>query len=166
MQWSRYDYEGQRRIYFHTLRIAIYSEMDEHENSPETGPQPDLCMTSITFKLSFAIYNMSSSFTKDDWFMKTEIKTISKNFPVQTISLSVNNPFNIDKDVKCGCTCKNWVFKMSHSCQSHNLHSSLLPQQIPTSITEEHLMLQMNVLLYINFCDSRAEKCELCYGFS
>lgn len=81
--------------------------MDKHENSPETGPQPDLCMLSVTFKVSLAIDNMSLSFTKNDWFIKTEIKTISKNFPVETISLSVNSPFNIDKDVKCECTCKH-----------------------------------------------------------
>lgn len=79
---------------------------------------------------------------KDDWFIKTEIKTISKSFPVQTNSLqSTNSTFSIDKDVKCGCTCKNWFFKMSHSCESHNLRFSLLPQQILTSITEQQLML-------------------------
>lgn len=78
---------------------------------------------------------------KDDWFIKTEIKTISKNLPVQTSSLSVNSTFNIDKDVKCGGTCKNWFFKTSHSRESHNLHLSLLAQQILTSTTEQQLML-------------------------
>lgn len=61
--------------------------MDQHGSSPTTGPQPDLRMISVTFKVSFVVDKMSSSFMKDDWFIKTEIKTMSKSFPVQTNSL-------------------------------------------------------------------------------
>lgn len=129
-----------------------------HYSVTTTGPQSNLWMMTLTFKVSHGADKVNSCFIKDEWFIKTKIKTI---FQYKPTSLSIKSIFNTTRMWSMDVTCNNVFFKMSHSCEPviYTCPCSLLL----TSITKHQMMLWING--YINFCSSRVVKCDLCCCF-